>query len=542
MDIINICRILISVIILFNGETGYELFSIGCQLELDGKIEEAIEYYRQAKELAPESPEIYLALANALYKIGKFNDGINIATEGISISPDNIQIYHTIAIGYIGKADFKAAIMFYEKSLQIDPENIEIYSSLSILYEGIRDIDKARQVLLNMPDNLKTSEVFVRLGTLSGKLNKHDEAIEYYRQGYTIDTTNTTALIGIGTGFDILNIKDSAVYYYEKTLIEDSLVLTVGKRLIDLYSDIDRYEDLIKLAKQILNFEYNDGHMRRSLGFALYKIGMLHEALNEFLIASRLDPEDTYSRFYTGRIYLEDGNYDAALNEINQAIKINPDFVELWIYLGFIAIDKKDFRTAEYAFNEAAHHGGDMVQVYYLLGVTAEMQQNYAEAYYYYHKSLKVDSNNLSTLEALANLCERIRKKNEAFRVFQEIVTLDTTNAVALNYVGYTYAERNDSLEYALQLINMALTIEENNGYYIDSRGWVFYQMGKYEEALADLKRASEIVEDAVILEHLGDVYMKLNDLKHAGDAYLKASEYDPDSKVLKEKLRKINE
>jgi tetratricopeptide (TPR) repeat protein len=542
MAIINICRVLISVIIFSNNETAYELFSIGCQLELDGKIEEAIEYYKQAKDSGPESPEIYISLANALYQISKFDDGINVAKEALLITGDKAQMYHTIAIGNIGKGNFKEAIKFYEKSIHIEPENIEIYNSLSILYEAVRDKNKARQVLLNIPDTLKTSGIFTRLGSLSGKLNDHGTAIEYYRQAYTIDTINTTALIGIGTGFDILNVKDSAIYYYEKSLQEDTLVLTVGKRLVDLYSDTDQYENLIKMAQRILDFDYNNGHIRRSLGFAFYKTGMLRNALNEFLIASRIDPQDTYSRFYTGRIYLEQGRYEMALKEINQAINIDPDFVELWIYLGFIAIDLKDFQTAEYAFTEAAYHGGDLIQIFYLLGVVAEMQQCYNDAYFYYHKSLRVNSKSLSTLEALANLCERIEKKNEAFKVFQKIIEIDTTNSVALNYVGYTYAEQNDSLEYALQLINKALLIEGNNGHYIDSRAWVFYKMGRYEEALKELKKAAGIIEDAVIFEHLGDVYLKLDDIEKARDAYEKALEHEPESKILKEKLQHISE
>lgn len=542
MAIINICRVLISIIIFANSETPYELFSIGCQLELDGKIEEAIEYYKQVKDLTPESSEIYISLANALYQISKFDEGINIAKEGLLITDDKTQMYHTIAIGNIGKGDFKEAIEFQKKSIQIEAENIDIYNSLSILYEVVKDKNNARQVLVNIPDSLKTPDVFTRLGSLSGKLSDHETAIKYYHQAYTLDTTNIAALIGIGTGFDILNVKDSAIYYYEKSLREDTLVLTVGKRLVDLYSDTDKYGNLINMAQRILEFNFNDGHIRRSLGFGLYKTGMLREALNEFLIASRLDPKDTYSRFYTGRIYLEQGNYNAALKEINQAIKINPDFVELWIYLGFVAIDIKDFETAEYAFTEAAYHGGDLIQIYYLFGVTAEMQQRYNEAYLYYHKSLKVDPQSLSTLEALASLCDRIEKKDEAFRTFQKIIELDTTNSTALNYVGYTYAEQNDSLEYALQLINKALLIEKDNGYYIDSRGWVFYQMGKYDEALEELKNASAIVEDAVILEHLGDVYLKLNDSERAKEAYEKALEYDFENSVLKEKLQKLSE
>ncbi len=542
MAIIAFCRILITLLLFSNAETGYELFSIGCQLELEGKIKEAIEYYVKAKELAPESPEIYLSLANAFYKIHKFDQGINVANQGLSITSDTARLYNTIAIGYIGKRDFKSAIVYYEKSLEIEPDNIEFYTGLSILYEATRDVKRAREILSNMPDSLKTAEVFSQLGSLSGKLNDHESAISYYRQGYKLDTTNITGLMGIGTGFDLLNVKDSAIYYYEKVLKEDTLLPKVGRRLVDLYSDTEQYKKLVTVAREILASDFNDVYMRRSLGYALYKIGIRHEALNEFLLASRIDPLDAYSKFYVGRMYLEDGDYDKASREISEAIRINPDFIELWVYLGFVAIERDDFETAEYAFTEAAHRGGDMVQIYYLLGVIAEMQEKSPLAYSYYHKSLRVDPKNIATLEALAHLCARIDKENEAFEVFKDIIEIDTVNAEALNYVGYTFAERNDSLEYALELINKALALEEDNGYYIDSRGWVFYQMEQYDKALKDLERAAKFVEDAVILEHLGDVYMKLNDMQKAKNAYIKALEHDPKNKILKQKIEKFSE
>ncbi|MGB3478893.1 MAG: tetratricopeptide repeat protein [bacterium] len=540
MVIVDICRVLVSVILLTNAETAYELFSIGNNLELQGNVVEAITYYERVMELAPETPEIYTTLANALYKLGKFDRGIAIAKQGLAFFPEELTIYNTLAIGNIGKRDLRGAIKYYEQALNLAPENIDIYNSLSILYEGIQDLKTATDILLVMPDTLKTPDTYVRLGSIAGKTNDHTRAIEYYRQGYSLDTTDITALIGVGTGFDMLNVKDSAIYYYKRTLKHDSLVLTVGKRLIDLYSDTDQYDALIQMAHTVLKLDHFDSHIRRSLGYAFYKTGKLDQALDEFLIASRLDPQDTYSRFYTGKIHLDKGNYKIALEEIASALEINPDFIELWVYLGFIAIDLKDFNTAEYAFTEAGYHGADLTQVYYLLGISAEMQGKTTQAYFQYHKALKKDPANLSTLQALANLCERVDKEKEAFEIFEKIIEIDTTNAMALNYVGYTYAEKNERLEHALGLINRALLIDPNNAYYIDSRAWVFYQMEKYEDALKELKRALDIVEDRVILEHLGDVYMKLEEPEKARAAYKKALECDAKNKNLRTKLKDL--
>jgi len=539
MAIINIYRILAGILILYNSENPYELFSVGCQLELEGKIKEAIEYYKKANELDSLALEIYLSTASAYYKLRKFDKGIDFAMRGLRLIPNNFQLYLIIAAGNIGKGDLKKAIQFYTKTLEIEPKNIENYLAIATLYEGLEDFKSAKEKLRDIPEEFKNAEVYNRLGTITGKMNDHKGAIEYYRKAFSLDTTNTTALLGIGTGFDIIGIKDSSICYYERILVYDSS-LNVCKRLIDLYSDTDAYENLIGMAKWILSIDYYDAAVRRSLGYALYKKGAMTEAMNEFLIASNLDPHDTYSRFYIARIYLEDGKYDESQRAINEAILINPDFIELWVYLGFISIDKKDYRTATYAFTEAAYRGADLAQIFYLHGVVAEMRHQYEDAYYFYKKSASKDPKYLSTLEALANLCERINKKEEAFETFNKIITLDTTSAVALNYVGYTYAERNESLGYALELINRALAIEANNGYYIDSRGWVFYQMQQYEAALVELKRAAELVEDAVILEHLGDAYLKLKEPMKAIESYQRALRIEPNNKNLMEKLQGI--
>ncbi|KPK72012.1 hypothetical protein AMJ87_05915 [candidate division WOR_3 bacterium SM23_60] len=540
MAFITIWRILAAALLCAQPETPYELYSIGAQLELDGKIMQAIEQYERARMLGPESPEIFTALANAYYKLGQFDAGIAVAVEGVERFPEDIDVCITAAVGYIGKGDVKSAIFYYERARERDPANRDTYFGLSVLYESSGALTQARHVLIDMPDTLKSADVYVRLGTLAGKEDDHATAIAYYHRAYNMDTTSIPALLGIGTAYDLQNIADSSIYYYEKSLQDDSLLLTVGKRLIELYADVEEYRKMASMAKRILVLDYNDGYIRRNLGYALYQMGMLEPALMEFLICVGLEPEDTYARFHAGRIYLETGAYDAALSEIKQAIAIDPDFVELWVYRGFIGIETEDFEAAQYAFTEAAYRGADVVQIYYLLGVVEEMKDQYEPAYFYYHKSLKSDPKNLATLEALAHLCDRVDKKGEAVRTFERIIEVDSVNATALNYVGYWFAERSEKLDYALELIDRALEQEPDNGFFIDSRGWAFYQMGRYEQARDDLERASELVEDAVIFEHLGDVYIKLKNTEKARAAYEKGLEFEPDNNILKRKLQSI--
>ena len=534
-----IFRILALSLVLFNGESAMELFSIGSQLEFEGNIPEAIEYYKRAREKEPEAIEIYVSLASALYMLQQFDDGIVYAQEALAIDPDDVRLCQIIALGYVGKRDFKKAIDYYEKALEIKPDGSEMYMAISTLLEAIGEIPEAIDVLERMPRDARTADAYLRLAALSGKINDHAAAIDYYRLGQALDTSNVATAIGVATGFDMMGMLDSAIYYYEQ-VNADTFISHVAQRLIDIYIDTDMYDRAVTTASKVLEYEPDNNHMRRSLGFAYYKQEMFESATNEFYIALKHDPRDSYSAFYLSRIYFEQSEYDKALIELNNALNINPDFIELWIYSGFVALEKDQFDAARHAFTEAAYRGGDLAQIYYLLGAIAETQEDDLEAYSYYRKALVENRDNLSALQALANLTSRLGRDGEAFRIFERILEVDTANAVALNYVGYTYAERNDSLEYALQLVNRALEIDVNNGYYIDSRGWIFYMMGKYEEALSELKRASEIVEDAVILEHLGDVYMKLDDPGRAVDAYKRALEFEPDNHELRRKLNQF--
>lgn len=540
MAIFSICGILIIDLLAFNSaSSSYELFSIGCQLELEGKIPEAINYYLKALQYDPTAKEVYLSLTTAFYRIREFDKGIEYATKGLSFVSDSSEFYGLIAAGYIGKGDLKSAVSIYEKIKILKPSNPEIIQTIALLYEGLGDLNSAIKTLLEFPDSLKNVDIYNRLGTLAGKSRNHLDAIKYYRQAYNYDTTNVLTLIGIGTGFDILNVKDSAIYYYELALkYSDSNDLR--KRLLDLYGDTEQFEKIINTARAILKVDYYDAYVRRSLGFALYKSGLFEEALSEFLISAGLNPRDDYSRFYIARINLEQRRYDEAEKAIEDAIKINPDFTELWVYAGFIALDKKDYKTARYYFTEAAYHNADMSQIYYLLGATSELDGAYTDAYFYYKKSLRLNQKSLAGLSALANICDRIGKKDEALRTFEKIILIDSTDATALNYVGYTYAERGEKLDYALELIEKALSIEPNNGYIIDSRGWVYYQKGDYNSALIDLKRASELIEDAVIFEHLGDVYLKLNEFEKAIEMYNKVLNLDPKNKSVKNKLSNL--
>jgi tetratricopeptide (TPR) repeat protein len=84
--------------------------------------------------------------------------------------------------------------------------------------------------------------------------------------------------------------------------------------------------------------------------------------------------------------------------------------------------------------------------------------------------------------------------------------------------------ERGKNLEEALQMVRRAVAAEPRNGYYLDSLGWAYFKLGRFQEAERALLDAGELEKkSATIWEHIGDIESQLGRTKDAQSAWKKA-------------------
>jgi tetratricopeptide (TPR) repeat protein len=124
----------------------------------------------------------------------------------------------------------------------------------------------------------------------------------------------------------------------------------------------------------------------------------------------------------------------------------------------------------------------------------------------------------------------------------KKTIEINPNHADALNYLGYSYADKGVNLDEALSLINRALELKPDNGYILDSLGWVYFKLGQYDEALKTLLKAAETAKaapDPVIFEHIGDVYNSKGIKDKAKEFWQKAIELQEKEKGLKERVEK---
>ncbi|HJH23156.1 MAG TPA: tetratricopeptide repeat protein [Paenalcaligenes hominis] len=135
----------------------------------------------------------------------------------------------------------------------------------------------------------------------------------------------------------------------------------------------------------------------------------------------------------------------------------------------------------------------------------------------------------------LAMLYSAQGRYEELETLLRQVIDLQPHNANAYNALGYTFVDQNENLDEAQGLLEQALELEPNNPYILDSVGWYFYRIGDYQAALEYLVRAFELLPDAEVAAHLGEVLWAKGRQDEAREVWRKALKPDnPNYKLLR--------
>ena len=127
---------------------------------------------------------------------------------------------------------------------------------------------------------------------------------------------------------------------------------------------------------------------------------------------------------------------------------------------------------------------------------------------------------------------ERLDDWENAEADFRAALKLQPNQPYVLNYLGYSLVEKKMKLDEALDMIELAVSLRSDSGYIVDSLGWVLFRLKRYDEAVLQLERATELMPiDPIINDHLGDGYWAVGRKREARFQWRRALSFDPDEK-----------
>ena len=142
--------------------------------------------------------------------------------------------------------------------------------------------------------------------------------------------------------------------------------------------------------------------------------------------------------------------------------------------------------------------------------------KKYDEAIIYYTQLIEIFDDNSEIKQDLlyrrGGTYERMKEYSKSDKDLQESLKIDPDDAYVLNYLAYSWLERNFKIEEAIKMLETAYELESDDPYNIDSIGWAYYLTNDYKKAEKFLKRAVELMpDDSIVNDHYGDILWKLD-------------------------------
>ena len=155
------------------------------------------------------------------------------------------------------------------------------------------------------------------------------------------------------------------------------------------------------------------------------------------------------------------------------------------------------------------------IETWTALGDSYRAAKRYADAVNAYNRALQADGpkskKSWPLLYARAVAEQESGSWPKAEADLKLALTLSPNEPAVLNYLGYSWVDQQKNIKEALVMLEKARALSPQDGYIIDSVGWAYYRLGRYEDAVSALEDAVQLVPgDPTINDHLGDAYAKV--------------------------------
>ncbi|MGX9117591.1 tetratricopeptide repeat protein [Mesorhizobium sp. BHbsci] len=507
--------------------------------EGDNDLDSAIAYYKQALAFAPGDTSLQQSLMLSLIAQGRFEESL-VYADKLKTVPDVERFSRlALAVGSFHKKDFTKAEYWLKLSLESDLDRLISGVMTGWAKQGAGDPSEAMSSIdrLQGPDWFGLFKSFHRalIADASGLPEKADAIYAATLQ----DTATGSAapetwmrnaqayasfLARKGDKDKALSVLDQAEAFapgkVEISALRDRI--TKGEKvepfvagpsdgaseiLLDLATALNRGggEPFVRLYLQYALA------LRPDSDAALVQLAAVSEQLKDgegaiafYRRIPASSPLKPLSELQLGLNLADLDRYEEAIAHLKALVEAHPDDMRAYQALGGVYASKEDFRSAAGLYDKA---------------VAMLKTPTRADWNIFYQRGIAY---------------ERLKEWPKAEPNFRKALELFPDQPQVLNYLGYSWVDMNINLEEGLQMIQKAVDLRPSDGYIVDSLGWAYFRLGRFEDAVREMERAVSLKpEDPVLNDHLGDAYWRVGRRLEATFQWNQARDLKPDPDVL---------
>ena len=134
---------------------------------------------------------------------------------------------------------------------------------------------------------------------------------------------------------------------------------------------------------------------------------------------------------------------------------------------------------------------------------------------------------------------ERLKKFKKSDEDLLQSLEINPNDAYVLNYLAYSWLERNYKIETAIEMLQIAYKKRNNDPFIIDSVGWGYYLVDDLIKAEFFLKKAIELMpNDPIVNDHYGDILWKMGRKIQAKYYWQNVLQFEDTEEIMKEKIK----
>ncbi len=507
-----------------------------------GDVNKAQQFLEKLVENHPERTDFATDLIG-LYLYKKNTEAaMDIVNKVLEKEPENLNVLSMLADIYVMKGRKKDAIATLEKVLFLDKNRGNIPVVLANLYFQERDYEKVVSLLTDFvkerPDNFLA---YIYLGKAYEMLGKNSEAAEAYEKALK-EREEDEILITLDSVYDKLGEKEKSIEVLEKFLERNPDYPKVRERLALLYMSVNNYEKALANLEQLIQQYPENKDLLIKFGIIAIDGGFYEKATEPLMKVLKIEPANQKALYFMGVLHKEKREWDKAIGYFEKIS--DKDYEKSAIFFLSVCYEKigkkdkalsvlKDYWEKEHD-EEAAYY----IALYY------KNNNDYDNAKKMLTTLLDFPHYKNKAILLIAEIHLKTGEFEKGISLVQDLLKEQPDNPDALNFIGYSYVERNMRLEEAEKMLLRALELKPDDPYIMDSVAWLYYMKKDYTKALEiQRKVVTKVKDDATILEHMGDILMAVGEKSGAKEYYKRAIEAESENiDVLKKKLEELKD
>ncbi len=511
-----------------------------------GQFTQAVGHYMEALRLAPD-PQVAERAARIAVFARDDKSALEAAQVWAKLEPDNLEAQQVTAALLVRTGQPDAALVHFEKILAStrDTENAERRGFMLIVALLSKERDKQAamavmdKLLASRQKNPSARYAYAHLALLVGELDRAaaniDKTLALQPDWIDAHLLQANILIRQGHNAEALKKLAAATERYPDKI---RLRLYYARKLIDE----KKYEQAREQFSEVLEREPAHADALYAMGLLGLQVRKLDEAQASFEKLLETGKRTDEASYYLGELYEIKKQPQQAINYYSK-VKKNPQHIEAQIRIAALLAKEGKLEAARGHLHRIQAPTLEVqLRLYLAEGELLRVAGQIDEAFELYTQALEQMPANASLLYARALIAEKIERLDIAIQDLELILKNEPSNIEALNALGYTLVDKTGRVQEGMGYIEDALARKPGDPAIMDSMGWAYYRLGKYDRALEFLRRAYAKMPDPEIASHLGEVLWVSGDQSGARRIWDDALQQTPKHELLRNVMQRFME